>query len=311
MRNYFLSLFLILLIGGCASDYNNSPAEQPASTFSKSKQQLRKSRDSWQFSTFISELSKVPFVERGNDLQKVAKAYFPDSTIHEDHLLQGQVLNYQDSFHIVYYEYSLDQPDQNNMYIGSFSKEGDAQDILPVKEVSFDGSITINLIDAEILEVQYYDFFKPRPSQGDARLTDTDQHSRTNAKPHWHQVAVKNYNAEDEIIEFYHFENFRINAAGQFEKLNRADSINLQRRYPHASLHVLSEEELNEYTPREWRYIINEIYAAHGFIFRSEEIAQLFRRKAWYQPKHRNVDALLSDIEKLNIHKITAMEKEL
>ena len=287
-----------------------SPADQSASEFSKSKLKLRKSRDSWKFSTFISELSKIPFAEVENDLQKVAKTYFPDSTIHEDHILQGQVLHYQDSFHIVYYEYSLDGPSQNNMYIGSFTKDGDAQDILPVKEVSFDGSITINLIDAEILEVQYYDFFKPRQSNENAQLTDTYSSARTNIKPQWHKVAVKNYNEADEVIEYYHFENFRINSNGTFEKLSNADSINLKRSYPHASLHVLSLDELNEYSPRQRRHIINEIYAAHGFIFRSEELVRQFKRKSWYRPEHRNVDSFLSDIEKVNIRKITAMEAE-
>ncbi len=306
MRTDLLLVFLIFLLFGCRSEYNNSPATQQPSEFSQGKLQLMKSSDGRKFGHFVGELAHAGMIAPNDELQNLAKVFFPDSTIHEDHYLQGRVLNYRDSFHIIYYEYSLDEPDQSNMYIGSFTGQGDAVDVLAIKEVSFDGSITINLIDAEILEVQYYDFFKPRQTEGTRVFTSSQQPKGSN----WYSQAVKNYDEASEIVELFHFENFRVNTGGGFEQLSRPDSVNLQRQYPHASIRVFTLSELNEYGQRERRQIINEIYASHGFIFRSEELARQFEQKPWYRPAHQNIDALLSGIEKLNIQKIVSLEQE-
>ena len=55
----------------------------------------------------------------------------------------------------------------------------------------------------------------------------------------------------------------------------------------------------------------NEIYAAHGYKFKSQKWQDYFSKKAWYRPKADNVDAALSEIEKHNIKVILAQKEKM
>ena len=55
----------------------------------------------------------------------------------------------------------------------------------------------------------------------------------------------------------------------------------------------------------------NEIFARHGYQFKSERWNTYFRAKTWYKPSKQNVDAELTEIEKANLDLIKAQEKQL
>ena len=180
-------------------------------------------------------------MEQRKNIQLAAQRFFPDSTIHEDHQLQGHLIPYPDSLNLLFYEYALDGdgPLQSNMYLGTFSSEGDAQDILDIKEVSYDGSIAVNLIDGQILEVEYYDFFRKDNVHKAGMYTE---HQLDSDVPRWQNVALRQEHDKQNIVEFYYYENYRIDQQGRFIQLSRADSVNLSRQFPHTSIRVLSEE---------------------------------------------------------------------
>ncbi|MDR0447275.1 MAG: YARHG domain-containing protein [Treponema sp.] len=67
-----------------------------------------------------------------------------------------------------------------------------------------------------------------------------------------------------------------------------------------SALAVLNKEEL--------RLLRNTIYAKHGMIFQSDDLTIHFRQFGWYNPKSRNVEALLTEIDKTNIGKIQVFE---
>ena len=69
---------------------------------------------------------------------------------------------------------------------------------------------------------------------------------------------------------------------------------------PNSALAVLNKEEL--------RLLRNTIYAKHGMVFQSDDISNHFRQFGWYAPKSRNIDALLTDIDKENIENIQLFE---
>lgn len=69
--------------------------------------------------------------------------------------------------------------------------------------------------------------------------------------------------------------------------------------------------ELNQLTSADARFMINETYARHGYIFADKKLNAYFRSKKWYSPKTKNVDALLSPIEKSNIEFLKSYEKQL
>jgi hypothetical protein len=69
--------------------------------------------------------------------------------------------------------------------------------------------------------------------------------------------------------------------------------------------------EYNHLATKDIRYMINEIYARHGYIFGDPRINNLFRSFTWYKPRSKNVDHLLTPIEKQNIYFLQLVEKRL
>ena len=55
----------------------------------------------------------------------------------------------------------------------------------------------------------------------------------------------------------------------------------------------------------------NEIFARHGYQFKSNQWSTYFGSKTWYKPSKQNVDAELTDIEKANLDLIKIQERQL
>jgi hypothetical protein len=80
-------------------------------------------------------------------------------------------------------------------------------------------------------------------------------------------------------------------------------------RWPETSQRRLAEAELASLSRAELQLMRNEIFARHGLIFRTDAMRSHFARQPWYQPKHDNVDALLTSVERANIGLIRARER--
>lgn len=81
------------------------------------------------------------------------------------------------------------------------------------------------------------------------------------------------------------------------------------RWYERASTEYYSKYDLDGYTKADLRLMRNEIFAAHGYIFKSEDLQAHFGKMSWYRPRYDNVDNMLTDIEKVNIKLIKDAEK--
>jgi hypothetical protein len=55
----------------------------------------------------------------------------------------------------------------------------------------------------------------------------------------------------------------------------------------------------------------NEIFASHGYTFKSKKWQKLFKKEAWYKAEFDNVDTKLTEIEKHNIKVILDMKKKM
>jgi hypothetical protein len=55
----------------------------------------------------------------------------------------------------------------------------------------------------------------------------------------------------------------------------------------------------------------NEIFAKHGYIFKSKDLADYFSKYDWYKPTNHNVDSLLTETDRANIKIITEIENEI
>lgn len=96
------------------------------------------------------------------------------------------------------------------------------------------------------------------------------------------------------------------------EELNRQKQSNRQSNvpgnYPEASTRYLSSSELAGVSKYSLRIMRNEIFARHGYIFKTDEMRNHFFNQSWYIPLYDNVDGLLTPIEKANINLIKSFE---
>lgn len=78
--------------------------------------------------------------------------------------------------------------------------------------------------------------------------------------------------------------------------------------FPEASLRLLTPSEIEKYTKRELKIMRNEIFARHGYIFKTEDMKTYFASQPWYKPIAHDVSDKLTEIEKKNIELIKARE---
>lgn len=82
---------------------------------------------------------------------------------------------------------------------------------------------------------------------------------------------------------------------------------------PMSKTREIPDEVLANLMPRQLLYARNEIYARHGRIFTNQHLKERFEGFSWYLPAIEPEDfdeSILSDVEKKNIEKIVALEKQ-
>lgn len=88
----------------------------------------------------------------------------------------------------------------------------------------------------------------------------------------------------------------------------REDSRGYPGDYPYLSYQEFTEEDVEATDVLQIRIMRNEIFARHGYIFKSEDLKAHFSSLPWYKPQFDNVDDKLTEIEKLNIKRLVAKE---
>lgn len=86
-------------------------------------------------------------------------------------------------------------------------------------------------------------------------------------------------------------------------------SGNAARRFPEASRRLLTDADLRTKSKSDLRIMRNEIFAGHGYIFKTSEMKGYFDKQTWYRPRYSNVSGKLTDIENENVRLIQAYEK--
>ena len=92
---------------------------------------------------------------------------------------------------------------------------------------------------------------------------------------------------------------------------NNSNDENIQGRYPFTSLKVLTRGELIVFTNDELDIMRNEIFARHGHIFKTDRYRNYFNAQSWYSGLFEDATNRLSEIEKLNIEQIKAVQEYL
>ncbi|WP_461630272.1 YARHG domain-containing protein [Labilibaculum euxinus] len=76
------------------------------------------------------------------------------------------------------------------------------------------------------------------------------------------------------------------------------------REYPETTVRILGLSELMKMDKSSLDIMRNEIFASHGYIFKTEKWKEYFTDKIWYIPKYYDVNDKLSIIEKINVKNI-------
>lgn len=79
--------------------------------------------------------------------------------------------------------------------------------------------------------------------------------------------------------------------------------------YPEASTRRLSASDVNYLSKYQLKIMRNEIFARHGYIFKTTDMKNYFSNQRWYDPRYSNVDNLLTSTEKHNIELIKRYER--
>ena len=83
-----------------------------------------------------------------------------------------------------------------------------------------------------------------------------------------------------------------------------------KRLFPDASSRRLSKRDLKGKHRDELSMMRNEVFAAYGYIFKSDRFQSHFKKMRWYKPTQKDVTDQLTLIEKANVQLIKAVEDE-
>ena len=254
------------------------------------------------FQNFADSLNKAAVLSASDDLYQEARLFLPDTTLRPKSYLFGKRLARRDSLDIFFYEISQEDTDGASFNLVSFFPDGRAIDLIAVHGKTNDANLGISLIDQEIFELTYVDFYlSPEYFETDRYVDAPDSVKALQSTQH---TAMQDYIWKKDYNETNHYENYRLSQDGKFEKLSRKLNPSLTRKFPFTSTRVLANDEIERYAVRDLQLMINEIYADYGKIFSSQKLNYYFQKRSWYQAISEEVDDLLSEVEKINIQKI-------
>jgi hypothetical protein len=102
----------------------------------------------------------------------------------------------------------------------------------------------------------------------------------------------------------------------QIKKNTQKTSKKIPGRFPQATARILNNSDLNNLTKWELRVMRNEIFARHGYVFKTDIMSGYFNKVDWYNKIDKlnysnNASNLLTNIEKKNIKLIQKYEGEI
>ena len=107
-------------------------------------------------------------------------------------------------------------------------------------------------------------------------------------------------------------ENFKDEQLSGNDKVNVETIVKYENRiHQELSTKPIARALLEGLFLEDARQMRQEIYARHGYIFRNEALRRYFAAQPWYQPRHADVTAMLSDIERANLALIQERERVL
>jgi YARHG domain/zinc-ribbon domain len=152
------------------------------------------------------------------------------------------------------------------------------------------GSIIGLLLVISVTSLMVKGYHKPEPKSNVA-VTKTIDQSKDQAIENKDQSSHDHHSTEEKSHES--------------SNLSSSDHI-----LPVSDKRVMSEEDIANLTKGQLRLARNEIYARHGYVFKSQDLQKYFSSKSWYHPDP-SFDGSLNEVEKENVDFIKAREDSL
>ena len=134
-------------------------------------------------------------------------------------------------------------------------------------------------------------------------LVTGDTRSDVNGITLHFQPCVKNEYDDWEPQETGHLELVKTNWN------NAVADKTIQSKYSYTSVKIMTHGELHLFTLNELDIMRNEIYARHGYIFKTARYRDYFNAQPWYKGTVNDAASLLSEIERLNVEQIVAVQE--
>lgn len=162
----------------------------------------------------------------------------------------------------------------------------------PGDEPYFDFKDYYRLRNPEVYEIILTEY-EPLPE---------DMHLVSNPDVYWLDRKKK------ETKSFFYY---KVDSTGKIIEFTNSNKLAEGRSFPMVSQRILESYELDKYSSNQLQIMRNEIFAAHGYIFKTSAMKDYFSKQAWYKSQHKDVNHLLTDVEKVNIPRIVKRENEL
>ncbi len=94
------------------------------------------------------------------------------------------------------------------------------------------------------------------------------------------------------------------------EPASTADASSADYIFP-SDRQYITEDNMAGWNQKTALLARNEIYARHGYVFKTQEIQNYFAAKSWYTPNSSYDGSDLSDVEKANVDTISAYEQKM
>jgi len=111
------------------------------------------------FQKFSDALNQAGVLSESDVLYQEARLFLPDTTLRPNSYLFGKRLARRDTLDIFFYEISQEDTDGTSFNLVSFFPDGRAIDLIAVHGKTNDANLGISLIDQEIFELTYVDFY--------------------------------------------------------------------------------------------------------------------------------------------------------
>lgn len=285
---------LTLLLGCFYSTIEEKPIELHVFPYLESTKAV-------QFDAFLRYVHRPPGDASSLDSFNFDPKYILDPLFTDDHQFYHvqEIRTANPELYLFFLEV---QGEASDSYLCTFSQNGQLIDFQELRSVSFDGNVSLSMVDSMLLEATYYDFL---PMDKDLKVI-----GQTGGLP-FYSSLVKQPKRFKAPRDYYFFENFQLNDQGFLSRLEVRDSIAIERTFAQASLRVYSWEELKQMPDRRLRYIAAEIKASHYYSFPENAwYRRYFRKTDWYQPIRSEYETYLSPVERINLERIKKVRQE-